>query len=424
MKPKNPCRDSLPITAPSRHSEWRCGGALVAVSALGFGISTIHLYTLGVFMTPLQAALGWSRTALTLGLTIVSVVSVVLAPFAGLLIDRWGPRKLALPGIVLYCGAFALLGLTTWSTWSWWLTWCLLALGSVSLKATVWTAAVSSRFTKARGLALALTLCGTGLCSAIAPLGTSLLLSALGWRGSYVMIGVVCAVVALPLLTLFFFDATEDQLRRGRSPAAGPAPKTGLSAREGMVSGRFARLALGALLMQIAITSLTVHFVPTVQALGLSPRQAAAIASLIGLSSIGGRLASGILIDRADPRLVTTISFFIPALACGILLLGDGSSSAAAAVAVALGVSLGAEIHGISYLSAGYFGLRSYGVMFGTIAGLMSFGAGVGPLFASVLFDYTGSYMLGVTLVGPMFLVAGALIYSCGSLPQRESIVR
>lgn len=82
----------------------------------------------------------------------------------------------------------------------------------------------------------------------------------------------------------------------------------------------------------------------------------------------------------------------MPFLACLLLLGFDGGISSAIIIGAIIGFSLGAETDVIAYLAARYFGLRNYGVLFGTLAGLLSLGAGLGPLIAGWLFDRSGRY--------------------------------
>ena len=99
---------------------------------------------------------------------------------------------------------------------------------------------------------------------------------------------------------------------------------------------------------------------------------AAAIASVVGISSIIGRLAGGLLVDRIDARWVAAIAFLLPTAACGALLIAVGDSGIlgggmAIAIAVKVGLSIGAEIEVIAYLTTRYFGLAKFGAVFGMI---------------------------------------------------------
>jgi len=398
--------------------EWTKSWPVVFTSTIGLAVSTIHIYSLGLFIEPLEREFGWGRTEITAGLMIVSIVSVVLAPIIGILIDKFGARRIGLPGVVFYCIAIALLATIGPFVWMWLLCWGLVALGSVCIKSTVWTAAVASHFTSGRGLALALALCGTGVGQALLPFITNQLLAQYGWRGAYLTLAGLGAVISLPLMIFFFFDAHEES-RRKRGALARDARRQvgGVTVKEGLTSSGFFRLAAAALFASAAIVAMVVHFVPMLTTAGLSRASAAAIAGVVGIASITGRISCGYMLDRFNGRIVGAVSFVLPSLACLFFLNFDGSSGQALAIAVVVGLSLGAEIDVVAYLATRYFGMQNFATLFGTIAGLLSLGAGLGPLLVGMMFDRYGNYTMSYVLFIPLFLTTAALIASLGPYP-------
>ena len=105
--------------SPPGTSLWKDFPFILA-AALGFSVSSIHFYSFGLFMKPLQAEFGWSRSEISGSLLFISVAGVVSAPFIGMLIDRWGSRRVGLPGVAAYASGFALLSLAGPSIWSFW----------------------------------------------------------------------------------------------------------------------------------------------------------------------------------------------------------------------------------------------------------------------------------------------------------------
>ena len=171
---------------------------------------------------------------------------------------------------------------------------------------------------------------------------------------------------------------------------------------------------------------IVVNFVPIMRSVGIAAGNAAAIASVVGISSIIGRLAGGLLVDRIDARWVAAIAFLLPTAACGALLIAVGDSGIlgggmAIAIAVKVGLSIGAEIEVIAYLTTRYFGLAKFGAVFGMIVTFLSMGGGLGPLVGSAVFDETGSYRLAVMGAVPIFIVATILIVSLGKYPDTEA---
>lgn len=399
-------------------SEWRSGWSLVLASCAGMTLTSLLAFSTGLFVGPLEAEFGWSRTIISSGLTIYAVMSVIAAGFVGSLIDRFGPRRIALPGIVVFCFGFGLLGAVN-SMIQWWACWILLTLGAVLVKPTVWSAAVASRFDAMRGLALSLALCGTALTAIFAPLIGGLLIADFGWRWGYVGIGAIWFVVTMPVVAKFFYGAVD--LERKYRPTEASRYKedlTGYHLKEGLKSSAFFRIAFGSLCVMLVVTGCVVNFIPMVAERGLDRETAVGLASAIGIATFVGRLITGTLLDRFPPQYIGGAAFALPAIACLIMLGIDGSPVLALFCALLLGASSGAEVEVASYLSSRYFGLRNFGTLFGLIGGLISLASGIGPTLAALTFDLTGSYNVALWIGVPLSMTAGLLILTLGSHPR------
>ena len=406
----------------AKAAEWRAGWPLPLVSAIGYAAGIVYLYSLGVFIGPLEREFGWSRVAVTSGLTVVSVLFVVLAPFTGLFIDRWGARRAALPGLVFYGAALAGLSLAGPSLWTWWALWAFVALGALCVQAAVWTTAVASRFDKSRGLAMAITLCGAGIGAAIAPILGQLYISELGWRGAYLALGATVAAFSIPPVFLFFFDAADKAAASGETVARDRSTVPGLGLRESILSSRFLRIAVISLAVVTAMTSLLVHAVPMLSAKGLDKSTAAAAAGFIGLGSIAGRLAGGLLLDRISGAVVGAVAFSLPIPVCLALFHFEGHTGAAFAITFLLGLSLGGEVDVLAYLTSRYFGLRNFGTLFAIIVALQTLALGIGPLIAGYVFDLYGTYQPLLLGLIPVFVVAVGAVATLGPYPSPESL--
>jgi predicted MFS family arabinose efflux permease len=187
---------------------------------------------------------------------------------------------------------------------------------------------------------------------------------------------------------------------------------------EAFRSSRYWRIAASAFLAAVATIGITVHFVPMLTAFSISRSEAATIAGAIGIASIAGRIVTGYLLDRFPGNLIGAIAFGLPILACVGLLNFTGSQFSAFAIAAIIGFALGAETDIIGYVSSRYFGLRNYGVLFGTIVGLLTLAAGVGPAIGGVVYDIYGTYEPMIWALIPTFLVCSALMASLGSYPK------
>lgn len=403
--------------AANKFSEWRGYGYLPLIAALGYATSVIHVYSIGPFIEPLQAEFGWGRAQISLGLTIASFVSAVFCIPVGMLVDRIGPRRIGLVGVLLMTGAYALLGTATGGKANWALLWTLIAIGTLGVQATVWTSAVTSRFEKSRGLALAITLSGASLSAALFPVLATWLIGKYGWRFGFTGLAGLWIAFVFPFLFLLFRGA-QDQ---GKTQAAAAEPRvlTGLTLAEGLRSPALYKLLMAAGLFSFTAVGTLVHFVPILTGAGVPRLEAAGIAGLIGLFSIIGRLGTGFLLDRFRAQHVGAVAFLLPVVGLGLLLVDGANPLYQMVAAASIGLTLGAEVDVIAYLAAKYFGLKNFGALYGAMVMALSLGTSFGPLSAGAIYDRFGSYAPFMTLdIGLMLISALALLSLGAPAPQ------
>jgi MFS family permease len=404
---------------PTTAGEWRGHWPVVVSGAAGTTLVTLPLYSLGLMMGPLEQQFGWSRAQVSSGQAIVAIVGVVLAPLAGIAIDRFGARRIALLGALLHCGMVASLSTATANLWSWWILWSGIAVTAACVSPMVWTSAVSSLFFSARGLALALTLCGTGIGALCVPLASSYFAGSFGWRGGYVALASTWAAVTLPLIYFCFFSAKDkSRIDYPKGGAAAATVLSGVRATEAFASVRYFKLAVAACAIVIVSSSLTVNVVPILVSQGLSSHAAAAIGGLIGIGTIVGRLCGGYLLDRVNGNVVAGISVLIPIASCGLLIAFPGWPTGCCAAVMALGMALGVEYDAVAYLTARHFGVRSFGALFGTITGMLTLTNGMGPLLTNRVYDVTRSYDPALWVFIPICLLSSILFLKLGPYPD------
>lgn len=402
--------------------EWRRNWTVVLAAGLGFALASVTVYSLGPFIAPLEEEFGWSRAQITSGMTLYSTLGILLSPLVGIAIDKIGPRRIAIGGILAYWAAFSALSLATSSLWVWLSLWFLLALASAPMKPTTWTASVSSVFDKGRGLAISAMLCGAALGSSITPIFATWLIDTYGWRTAYWAM-MTCFVAVVGPIVFFFFTSELDRSRVNRSTgesraeAAPSVPLAGLGWREGIFSWKFARLAAAALVTTLVIISFVSNLVPILSASGISRAQSAGIAGLIGVSTIAGRLFGGYLLDRINGSIVGGISLLVPIVSAALMLAFPGSASAATAAVLILGFALGVELDCVAYLTTRHFGLRFFGTIFGVISGLLAFASGLGPFLVNLSYDITGGYEVALQAYIPLSIIASVLFFSLGRYP-------
>ncbi|RZJ99187.1 MAG: MFS transporter [Novosphingobium sp.] len=384
---------------------------------IGIMLCSTHGYSLGVMIPVLERDMGWARAQTSMGLMIISTIALVAAPLVGLAIDKVGPRRIALAGILVFAFGLASLSQAT-SIESWWLLWILLGAGNMLILPTVWTKAINGYFDRNRGIALAIALCGTGVAAAFVPTLTNWLVEHYGWRQAYVGLGVIGAALTFPVTWLLFRMPAEG----GKAGAAAETPRQvqGVSAREGFTQPRFLKLAGATLLFSVTICALTTNLVPVLIARDLTPAGAAGIAGLLGLGSITGRIVGGFLLDRFDAAKVAAASVAMPVVTVLLLLAFPGPGVAAIACLI-LGLAVGTEVDCCAYLAARHFGLRAFGALFGTMNGLMLFGNGIAPVLANHIYDVTKSYDIVLWAQIPACLGTMLLFLMLGPYPDLDA---
>lgn len=406
----------------SARQEWRAGWLLAVASMAGMGVGSILVYVIGALTAPIEQEFGWSRAQITLGLTISTLLGATLAPVVGLMLDRWGPRRIGLPGAFFALCSIALLALATSNYAVWIGLWFVIALGAVGVKPTVWTMAIASSFDKARGLAMAVALCGSSLAALTMPLLATTLSDAYGWRAALPMI---CAIVGLVLLPILFLGlrSKADVARNGPAPHAGAAkaPTGVASVRDAVLSPQFAKLSAAAFIFTVCSLGFATNLVPILTSLDFTRREAAQIAGLLGLASFTGRLATGYLIDRFDSNRVAGLLVALPVISCAMLLNAQGDALMAAGAVLIFGLAFGAEVDVIAFLAAEKFGTARYGTIFGFVTSSWYLATAVGPVMTSLVYDMTGSYAFALKVAMPLFALVSVLLLALGKpLPFDE----
>ncbi len=229
------------VLPPSAAAEWKLHWKLVLAAAIGFSFHSVAGYSIGLFMEPLNQEFGWSRAHISAGLTISALVSIPLSPLVGAMIDRWGARRLAIPGLILKALSFVVLATATGSELQWYALWVFYSVVALGVKSTVWTAAISGVFSAGRGLALAATLSGTAIAQILAPPLTQWLIDAFGWRASFVWLGVGWGTPALLICLFGLFDVHDTRRKAGESASDAP-PLPGLTVHQALRSAPLWRI--------------------------------------------------------------------------------------------------------------------------------------------------------------------------------------
>ena len=403
---------------PSARAEWAAMWPLPFVALTGIAGAATFAYSSGIFMSEMTGEFGWTRAQFSSAFALQFLVGIVSAPIVGHLVGRFGSRRIALAGIVPYVIGISLLGLADGSLLQWRLLVVLQGLGTALIGPAVWITAVVGRFSVSRGLAMAVGLAGIGVATGLWPLAANWYIGMFGWRGAFPALGLSWAAVMLPL-TWFCFFGVRDVEPPGAPPAGvqlSPAASPRSPLVPALLSRTYVFLVMAGTLFACFTFGLIVHLVPLLQDKGTPTTVAAALAGVMGLSSIVGRIGTGFMLDRIDTRPLAIFVFLLPIPISALLWLG-GDSLILAAVAVALlGLAGGAETDIITFIAASAFEHRIFASIYAIAGTVFGVGASLGPLLAGALFDANGSYDVYLALAVP-FSLAGALLVAF--LPHR-----
>jgi MFS family permease len=398
---------------PQAREEWRAHWKLVLASAVGASMATIAIGSLGVFITPLEKEFGWTRAEISAGFGMYAAVGIFFAPLLGGLLDRWGARWFAVVG-VLYSGtAFALFGTATGSPAEWLFLWFLFSIGGLITKPLLWSTAIAKSFNAHRGVALGAMYVGASLGSIVTPILASALVEALGWRLAYGTMGFGWGGLACLVCYLFFYTPDD-------KPGAltEKAPIDWSEARNGLASSTFFKIAAGTLIATTFCMGLYIHLFPALNSVGFTRTQALLAVSLTNAGSLASKVIGGFFADRYPGNRVTAGVVLLPMLAYGALLLPLESVVVRLIAVGLMGISTGGVPIMLSYIASRYFGLKTYGTMFGFIFSSMAVSLGVGPILAGYVYDQTHSYdaFLASGLAGAV--IAALLFLSLGRYPE------
>jgi MFS family permease len=392
------------VTGPG---EFRGNGPLLASAAIGLsaGMTATLFYSLGAFIPPLQAEFGWSRGDISLGVTAMTVAMFLSGSWAGRLCDRFGAALVGTISLVAYALGTVVLVLTAGRIETFWALYFLIAILGIGSTPIILIRPITAAFARHRGLALGIALTGAGLAGFWVPRVVAEVTEAAGWRAAYLTLAAI-AIAAAPIVWFGFRSAP---LNRAASDDPRPV-LSGLTASEARRTGRYWLLTFIAFAMASGIAGIVVHLVPLFRDLGADPLAAARTASVVGLASVIGRLAVGLLLDRFPAALVSLAVLALSAF--GILLLWlDGLAYGTAAAAL-LGLAAGAEIDLLAYLTALHFGQRQYGAIYGWQYSVFALGYGLSPFVVGLLRDARGSY--DFALLASAFLVGVAALLMLG----------
>ena len=382
-----------------------------------FAIVGLALYGLPFYYDFMVRDFAWTRAQVTSGNAYSKLIVGPLFGFlAGWTVDRFGPRRLMIAGILM--AGIALIGLgTITSLAGFYFFYLFNALGNVCGGPLPNQVLLSRWFTEARGKAMGFAYLGIGLGGAIVPLLSVWLVRMFGWRGALMILGALIILIALPL-ALFIKDTPDDSgpTRRAIESATAASGK-GVRVGDVFRAPAFYLLLVGSMCSIAAVGGTNQH-IKLFLSLdhGYTQGDAAKIASLVLATSLAGRLGAGWLADRIPKKHVMLLIYLLVASAIPLLYVAK-TTAMIYAFAIVFGLGLGGEYMVIPLVAAELFGVAMLGRLLGVILTADGVAEAVAPMMVGRLRDASGNYTTGFTSL-IAFALVGAIAVAL--LPRRR----
>ena len=378
------------------------GCFFILVVSVGAG-----LYSLPIFLVPLQEHFGWSRTSISIGAAIASISLGLMAPWVGVIIERFGMRPVMFVGSLIM--AFGFLGYASIMTlWHFWLASGIVAIGLSMVAFVPVQTLISYWFSRRRGVAMGLTLAGIGLGGLTLVPITGMVISIYGWRIAYMALGIA---IVLPVSIILLLVVRDSPSAMGLWPD-GDVSKTqpgdgvisevpeilGLEFGEAIRSSAFWILTVVVFAVSFTTFGIVQHLSALLTDIGYTPAVAAStLGSAIGLSVIG-RVVSGALSDRFGTQWICSILVALITLSAAVLLWAD-HRWVLIAFSLSFGLGLGGYNVLLPLLVGMCFGLKAFSKILGVVILAATIGSSLGPLVVGMLFDVHGDYRIALLVL-------------------------
>jgi len=369
-----------------------------------FSLVGLSFYGLPFFYDFMVREFGWDRWTVTSGNAFGKIVVGPLFGFlAGWFIDRFGPRRLMLAGILM--GGFALVGLSQMTAlWMFYFFYLFNALGYVCGGPLPNQVLLSRWFDKARGKAMGFAYLGIGIGGAVVPQLARWLEGRLGWHAALATLGLLMVAIAFPL-AWFVKESPDKESSEGHEKrSVEPAPPI----RDILKSRAFYLLAIGSMCSIGAVGGTNQHLKLYMSLdMNYSQAQAANIISLVLASSIIGRLLMGWLADRFPKKYVMLLIYAMVSAAIPLLYF-TSTPGVIYVFAIAFGIAFGGDYMIIPLMAAELFGLKVMGRVMGIILTADGLAEALSPMLVGRLYDMSKNYVNGfAALIG--LAVIGAI---------------
>tara|TARA_B100000949_G_C14284801_1_gene453645 strand:+ start:1761 stop:3017 length:1257 start_codon:yes stop_codon:yes gene_type:complete len=356
---------------------------------------------------------GWSLTAIVLAYSFRSIVGALLAPYAGIMGDRYGAKRVMLVGAAFFAGGLVLLSTIT-QIWQLFIYYSIvLGIAQAMFRVNIPTT-VAAWFKKKLGVAVGIQQSAGGMGASVLAPGLTILLTQTDWQTAFMLIGTIGGALVFALLAFFHGEPADHGMRPYGTDENDKTPVEAFTSAVSKVRSQvflkharqtraFWFLPLVHHLGCVGHSIVMVHGVFYATTKGVSLEAAAFIISIYSFSSVASRLMVPILADRLGAKGVMACFYFIQGAAV-LMLFWTTEPWQFYIFAVVFGVGFGGEMSAFLVVNRQYFGMGPVRTVFGVQSMASGLGMALGGLVGSVIYDVFGSYNLAwiVSLVGSL----------------------
>ncbi len=373
------------------------------------------LFSYGIFFSELESEFGWSRTLLSSCSSLAFLMMGVLAMVGGRLNDRYGPRRVLAVSGILYGIGYALISQVT-EPWQLFLIFGTLIGIGLGTHDVVTLSTIGRWFEHRRGVMTGVVKSGTAMGQVAVPPLAAILILGFGWRTAFIVLG----LSAIVLLLVAAMAMKNPPVKTGH---ASGSMQIGQTFQEARKSRLFWTICAIQFLFFPSLMTVPLHLAIHGMDLGMTAARAASLLSVIGASSIVGRLAMGSLVDIIGGRNAYAICFVFLITSLIALIFITGHWPLFVVIAF-YGFAHGGFFTVVSPTVAKYFGMRAHGAIFGTVLFFGTIGGSIAPILTGLVFDTVGSYQwafFGLTMLAVTGLVLVLTLPTVNNVGDQES---
>jgi len=376
------------------------------------------------FFEPIVQEFGWSYAAVSLAASLRGAETGILAPLLGFLVDRWGPRRILVGGIII--GGLGLVILSQISSLGmFYIGFVLVATGLSCVSPTVVYTAVNNWFREKSGMAIGIMISGFSFGGLLVPVVVKII-DIFQWRIAFLLLGLIMWLIVLPLSFLVKNKPRDVDFNGGQGKSTQRndeislkvvAPQKRGEVKQALCTRAFWHIGVAIAIQYLAISAMIVHVMPYLSVVGIMRMDASFVATAFPLVSIIGRLGSGWFWDKYDKKMIAIVFFILSGL--GQLLFSFVSNQYFGLIVPSVllfGIGWGGNAVIRAGLVSEYFGRCNYGTILGLIMGIAAIGSILGPYLVGWMFDTWQNYQIAWLVCTGLIAIATIIM---AATPQK-----